>query len=234
MNESKRKKEHMVSFLNNLFSVISRCRYSKSMPPQERLFHVAVLLMPKYRNGSESVYCPLSHICIVKRTCRYCCLWMSPVFLVPLSILQILADLLRSGSMPWCREGDGERCFRWYVAECLCCWWVFYVYPRVPPSYAGGWIWRCLRCLWCLCSASFLSFCCMKKADPVSSKCLYRCLRVLDVFVHLYYNKKDVFCQDFYEVCCIYYRVMHNTLREVATFSWIFRVICWKIQVFVL
>ena len=37
----------------------------------------------------------------------------------------------------------------------------------------------------------------MKKADPVSSKCLYRCLRVLDVFVHLYYSKKDAFCQDF-------------------------------------
>lgn len=37
----------------------------------------------------------------------------------------------------------------------------------------------------------------MKKADPVSSKSLYRCLRVLDVFIHLYYNKKDAFCQDF-------------------------------------
>lgn len=36
----------------------------------------------------------------------------------------------------------------------------------------------------------------MKKADPVSSKSLYRCLRVLDVFVQLYYSKKDVFCQD--------------------------------------
>ncbi len=36
----------------------------------------------------------------------------------------------------------------------------------------------------------------MKKADPVSSKSLYRCLHVLDVFVHLYYSKKDVFCQD--------------------------------------
>ena len=35
-----------------------------------------------------------------------------------------------------------------------------------------------------------------EKADPVSSKSLYRCLRVLDVFVHLYYSKKDVFCQD--------------------------------------
>ena len=61
---------------------------------------------------------------------------------------------------------------------------------------AGGWIWRCLRCLWRLCSASILSFCCMKKADPVSSKSLYRCLRVLDVFGYLYYSKKDVFCQD--------------------------------------
>ena len=37
----------------------------------------------------------------------------------------------------------------------------------------------------------------MKKADPVSSKSLYRCLRVLDVFVHLNYNKIDAFCQDF-------------------------------------
>ena len=37
-----------------------------------------------------------------------------------------------------------------------------------------------------------------EKADPVSSKSLYRCLRVLDVFVHLHYSKKDVFCQDFY------------------------------------
>ena len=46
MNESKRKKEHKVSFLNNLFSVISRCRYSKLMPPQELLFHVAVYLCP--------------------------------------------------------------------------------------------------------------------------------------------------------------------------------------------
>ena len=36
----------------------------------------------------------------------------------------------------------------------------------------------------------------MKKADPVSSKSLYRCLRVLDVFIYLYYSKKDAFCQD--------------------------------------
>ena len=164
--------------------------------------------MQRYRNGSESVCCPLSHIFIVKRTCRYCCLWMSWVFLVPLSILRILAVLLRSDSTPWCREGVGERCFRWCVVECWCYWWAFYVYPRVPPSYAGGWIWRCLRCLWRLCSASFLSFCCMKKADPVSSKSLYRCLRVLDILVHLYYSKKDAFCQVFYEVCCVYYRVI--------------------------
>ena len=40
----------------------------------------------------------------------------------------------------------------------------------------------------------------MKKADPVSSKSLYRCLRVLDVFVHLYYSKKDPFCQEFYGI----------------------------------
>lgn len=40
----------------------------------------------------------------------------------------------------------------------------------------------------------------MKKADPVSSKSLYRCLRVLDVFVHLYYNKKAAFCQDFHGI----------------------------------
>ena len=65
----------------------------------------------------------------------------------------------------------------------------------------------------------------MKKADPVSSKSLYRCLRVLDVFVHLYYSKKDAFCQDFYVVCCIHYRVMRNMLREVTTFSLIFRAI---------
>ena len=45
----------------------------------------------------------------------------------------------------------------------------------------------------------------MKKADPVSSKSLYWYLRVLDVFVHLYYSKKDTFCQDFGYVihwCC--------------------------------
>ena len=205
MNEMNRnkKKEHKVWFLNNLFSAIFRCRYSKSKPPQGAFVPCGGYFMSQYRNGSESVCCPLSHICIVKRTCRYCCLWMSWVFLVPLSILWTLADLLHFGSMPWCLEGVGERCFRWYVAECWCCWWVFYVYPRVPPSCAGGWIWRCLRCLWCLCSASFLSFCCMKKADPVSSKSLYRCLRVLDVFVYLYYSKKDAFCQDFASISFI-------------------------------
>ena len=132
---------------------------------------------------AQRAFVPSEPYFIIKRTGRYCCLWMSWAFLVPLSILRILAVLLRSDSTPWCREGVGERCFRWYAAEYWCCWWAFYVYPRVPPSYAGGWIWRCLRCLWRLCSASFLSFCCMKKADPVSSKCLYRCLRVLAVFV---------------------------------------------------
>ena len=40
----------------------------------------------------------------------------------------------------------------------------------------------------------------MKKADPVSSKSLYRCLRVLDIFVYLYYSKKDAFCQEFHGV----------------------------------
>lgn len=40
----------------------------------------------------------------------------------------------------------------------------------------------------------------MKKADPVSSKSLYRCLRVLDVFIYLYYSKKDAFCQDFHRI----------------------------------
>ena len=44
------------------------------------------------------------------------------------------------------------------------------------------------------------SFRCMKKADPVSSKSLYRCLRVLDVFVYLYYSKKDMFFQDFLQM----------------------------------
>ena len=66
----------------------------------------------------------------------------------------------------------------------------------------------------------------MKKADPVSSKSLYRCLRALDVFVYLYSSKKDVFCQDFYEVSCIYYRVVRNILQEAAAFSLFFRVIC--------
>ena len=179
------KKEHKVWFLNILSPAISGCKYSKLKPPQGAFVPCGGLLMLRYRNGSESVCCPLSHICIVKRTRRYCCLWLSWVFLVPLSILRIFAVLLRSDSMPWCREGVCERCFRWYAAECWCYWWVFYVYPRVPPSYAGGWIWRYLRCLWRLCSASFLSFCCMKKADPLSSKCLYRCLRVLDVFIYI-------------------------------------------------
>ena len=41
----------------------------------------------------------------------------------------------------------------------------------------------------------------MKKADPVSSKSLYRYLRVLDVFIYLYYSKKDAFCQDSHEIC---------------------------------
>ena len=160
------KKEHKVWFLNSLFSAIFRCRYSKLKPPQGAFVPCGGLLMLRYRNGAESVCCPLSHICIVKRTRRYCCLWLSWVFLVPLSILRIFAVLLRSDSMPWCREGVCERCFRWYAAECWCYWWVFYVYPRVPPSYAGGWIWRCLRCLWRLCSASFLSFLLYEKSRP--------------------------------------------------------------------
>lgn len=61
----------------------------------------------------------------------------------------------------------------------------------------------------------------MKKADPVSSKSLYRCLRVLDVFVYLYYSKKDAFCQDFYgyAIHChpLTLRLVNHKIREVET-----------------
>ena len=135
-------------------------------------------------------FLPSEPFFIVKRTCRYCCLWMSWAFPVLLSILRILAVLLRFDSTPWCLAGVCERCFRWYAAECWCYWWVFYVYPRVPPSYAGGWIWRCLRCLWRLCSAILLSFWEMKNRLRVSSKCLSvsACLSCLRL--HNYYSKK--------------------------------------------
>ena len=40
-----------------------------------------------------------------------------------------------------------------------------------------------------------------EKADPVSSKSLYRCLRVLDVFVYtIIIAKKMRFCQDFHRI----------------------------------
>jgi len=54
----------------------------------------------------------------------------------------------------------------------------------------------------------------MKKADPVSSKSLCRCLRVLAVFVYLYYSKKNVFCQELCQIINNIYMISEEVIYE--------------------
>ena len=141
------------------------------------------LSMQRYRNGSESVCCPLSHTLLLNGLAAivvFGCLELF-LFCFPFCEFSLTFFALIVRHDVWQESAsdafDGMLRNVGVIDEFFTSTQEFLLrMPVVEFEGVLGVFGVCVR------HHSF-RFCCMKKADPVSSKSLYRCLRVLAVFV---------------------------------------------------
>ena len=148
--------------------------------------------MQRYRNGSESVCCPLSHTLLLNGLAAivvFGCLELF-LFCFPFCEFSLTFFALIVRHDVWQESAsdafDGMLRNVGVIDEFFTSTQEFLLrMPVVEFEGVLGVFGVCVR------HHSF-RFCCMKKADPVSSKSLYRCLRVLAVFVYIIIIAKNM------------------------------------------